>query len=139
MMLALKFGFFVALCLTLLALLLPAADVLAAKMWAASWLPGAAWLDQAEFAAHGDKWTHAILFMALGGLAMGAWRSRSQRLRLAWSLLGLAVVTEVLQAWVPGRSPSLADAVADTLGLAVGAGLGWWVFSNRVLSERGPA
>lgn len=135
---ALKFGFFAALVLALLALLLPAADVLAAKIWVASWLPGARWLDQAEFAAHGDKWTHAILFMALGGLAMGAWRSRSQRLRLAWSLLGLAVVTEVLQAWVPGRSPSLADAVADALGLAVGAGLGG-VFSNRVLSERGPA
>jgi VanZ family protein len=129
-MLALKFGFFAALVLTLLALLLPAADVLAAKTWVASWLPGARWLDQAEFAAHGDKWTHAILFMALGGLAMGAWRSRSKRLRLAWSLLGLAVVTEVLQAWVPGRSPSLADAIADALGLAVGAGLGWWAFTR---------
>ena len=126
----LRVCFALALVLTLLALLLPAADVLAAKIWVASWLPGAAWLDQTELAAHGDKWTHAILFMALGGLAMGAWRSRSQRWRLAWSLLGLAVVTEVLQAWVPGRSPSLADAVADTLGLAVGAGLGWWVFGH---------
>lgn len=133
MTLALKFGFFAALLLTLLALLLPAADLLAAKVWVASWLPGAGWLDQAEFAAHGDKWTHAILFMALGCLAMGAWRSRS--LRLVWSLLGLAVATEVLQAWVPGRSPSLADALADAAGLAVGAGLGWRAFSNRVLSD----
>lgn len=130
MTLALKFGFFAALIVTLLALLLPAPQVLAVKMWVASWLPGAAWLDQADLTQHGDKWTHALLFTTLGWLAMGAWRCRSKRQRLAWSLLVLAVITEVLQAWVPGRSPSLADAVADALGLAVGAGLGWQVFSR---------
>lgn len=130
MTLAMKSGFFAALLITLLALLLPAPQVLAAKVWVASWLPGAAWLDQANLTQHGDKWTHALLFTTLGWFAMGAWRSRSKRQRLAWSLLGLAVITEVLQAWVPGRSPSLADAIADALGLAVGAGLGWWAFSH---------
>lgn len=130
MTLAPKLCFFTALALTLLALLLPAPQVLAAKLWVASWLPGARWLDQADLSAHGDKWTHALLFTTLGWFAMGAWRSRSKRQRLAWSLLGLAVATELLQAWVPGRSPSLADFVADALGLAMGAWLGWRAFSR---------
>lgn len=129
MTLALKLGFFAALVLTLLALLLPAPQVLAAKVWVALWLPGARWLDQADLNAHGDKWTHALLFTTLGWFAMGAWRSRSKRQRLAWSLLGLAVATEALQTWVPGRSPSLADFVADALGLTVGAWLGWRAFT----------
>ena len=130
MTLAPKLCFFTALALTLLALLLPAPQVLAAKLWVASWLPGARWLDQADLSAHGDKWTHALLFTTLRWFAMGAWRSRSKRQRLAWSLLGLAVATELLQAWVPGRSPSLADFVADALGLAMGAWLGWRAFSR---------
>ncbi|MBS4010705.1 MAG: VanZ family protein [Roseovarius sp.] len=128
--LALRFGFFATLAITLLALLLPAPQVLAAKVWVASWLPGAGWLDQTDITAHGDKWTHALLFAALGWFAMGAWRSHSKRQRMVWILMGVAVVTEVLQAWVPGRSPSLADFLADAVGLAAGAWLGWRVFAR---------
>jgi VanZ family protein len=131
MMLLLLRGIFLAvLCLTLMLLLLSATQILAAKIWLASWLPGARWLDEAELTAHADQWTHALLFTTLGGLAMAAWRSRSERQRLGWGLLGLAIATEILQAWVPGRSPSLADAGADALGLVAGGWLGWWALSR---------
>ena len=117
--------------LTVLLLLLPASGLLAAKIWLASWLPGARWMDEAELTAHADKWTHALLFTSLGGLAMVAWRSRAARQQLAWSLLGLAVATELTQTWIPGRSASLADAGADALGLAAGGWLGWRALTRR--------
>lgn len=105
MLLLLRGIFLAVLCLTLMLLLLSATQILAAKIWLASWLPGARWLDEAELTAHADQWIHALLFTTLGGLAMAAWRSRSERQRLGWGLLGLAIATEILQAWVPGRSP----------------------------------
>jgi VanZ family protein len=126
----LKWAFYAALVATLLALLLPAADVLAIKVWAASWLPGVRWLDQANLTqlAHSDKLGHALLFAVLGALATQAWRVPQLRMRWWWALLALGAATEGLQAWVPGRSPSLADLAADALGLllgiAVGLGLG---------------
>ncbi len=131
MLLLLRGIFLAVLCLTLM--LLSATQILAAKIWLASWLPGARWLDEAELTAHADQWIHALLFTTLGGLAMAAWRSRSERQRLGWGLLGLAIATEILQAWVPGRSPSLADAGADVLGLVAGGWLGW-----HALTATGP-
>lgn len=120
--------FFVALVLTLVALLLPAPDVLALKAWAASWLPWGRWLDQEDVThwAHADKLVHAGMFAVLGGLAMSAWRDRSWRVRWWWALLALGVLTEGLQAWVPGRSPSGADVLADALGLGLGVVVSWW-------------
>lgn len=120
-----KLGFLVMLVVTLLALLLPASDVLAVKVWVASWLPGARWMDQADLTNHGDKWTHALLFLSLGWLGMRAWHARQQRQGLALAILLLGIATEILQNWIPGRGPSVADFVADALGLAVGAMLGW--------------
>ena len=134
-----KPAFFATLLSTLLALLLPATEVLVVKDWVASWLLGARWLEQSDIPQHSDKWMHSGLFLTLGFLAICAWRSPLQRWGWVSTLLVLGAVTEFLQAWVPGRSPSLADFVADALGLALGAWLGWWAFSNRVLSERGPA
>jgi hypothetical protein len=120
--------FFVALALTLVALLLPAPDVLALKGWVVSWLPGGRWLDREDVThwAHADKWVHGLMFAVLGGLATSAWRDRWWRVRCCWALLALGVVTEGLQAWVPGRSPSGADVLADALGLVLGVAVSWW-------------
>jgi hypothetical protein len=120
--------FFVALVLTLAALLLPAPDVLALKGWVASWLPGGRWLDREDVThwAHADKWVHGSMFAVLGGLATGAWRDRRWRVRWWGALLALGVLTEGLQAWVPGRSPSGADVLADALGLGLGVVVSWW-------------
>jgi VanZ family protein len=66
------------------------------------------------------------MFAVLGGLATSAWRERWWRVRWWWALLALGVVTEGLQAWVPGRSPSGADVLADALGLVLGVAVSWW-------------
>jgi VanZ family protein len=121
--------FFVALALTLVALLLPAPEVLALKKWVAAWLPGGLWVARENVTdwAHADKLVHAGMFAVLGGLATSAWREPRWRVRWWWALLALGVLTEVLQAWVPGRSPSGADVLADALGLGLGVVMSLWL------------
>ena len=115
--------FVLALLLTLVSLLATGEQVLAAKAWVASWLPFAAELDAADVTHNADKLVHGFLFACMGFWAVRGW---TQRRQLAWVLLGvlwLAPQTEWLQAHIPGRGASLADAVADVLGLAVGVAL----------------
>lgn len=112
--------FVLALLVTLVSLLTPGAQVLAAKVWVASWLPFAATLDAANVSQNSDKLLHATLFGCMGFMAVRGWLHRRQ---LTWVLLGvlwLAPQTEWLQAYVPGRGASLGDVLADVLGLAVG-------------------
>lgn len=87
-----------------------------------------------------DKGVHFIEYGILGWLCAGAsartWPSVSP-----WRTAGFAVFISLLwglsdeihQALVPGRSPELADIVADLLGAIVGA-TGWQLFSNRSVS-----
>lgn len=117
---ALRGLFILALLATLVCLLAPASAVLAAKVWAASWLPLAAALDAADASAYSDKLVHASLFAVLGWLAVRGWVLAPQRWRLMAGLLLFGVLTEALQSQIPGRSASLADWLADALGLAVG-------------------
>lgn len=112
--------FGLALLLTLVCLLAPADAVLAAKVWAASWLPMAAALDAADASAYSDKFVHAGLFALLGALAVRSWLLAPQRLRVVVGLLLVGVLTEALQSRIPGRSASLGDWLADALGLALG-------------------
>ena len=115
-----KLLFVLALLVTLVSLLTPGEQVLAFKVWVASWLPFAAQVDAADVSQNADKLVHATLFACMGFLAVRGW---AQRRQLAWVLLGvmwLAPQTEWLQAYIPGRGASLADALADVLGLAVG-------------------
>ena len=73
-------------------------------------LPGRA----EHFIAHAG----AGFFLALGYFG---WRQRL----VAWSLLALASgMFEMLQNFIPGRSPSLLDAVASSGGLSLGIILG---------------
>ena len=115
-----KLLFVLALLVTLVSLLTPGEQVLAFKVWVASWLPFAAQVDAADVSQNADKLVHATLFACMGFLAVRGW---AQRRQMAWVLLGvmwLAPQTEWLQAYIPGRGASLADALADVLGLAVG-------------------
>jgi VanZ family protein len=70
-----------------------------------------------------DKVAHFVLYSVLGGaLAFGrSWASRSpgHLLLLATGLL-YAISDEIHQSFVPSRTPSAGDLVADALGLAVG-------------------
>ena len=112
--------FALALLVTLVSLLTPGEQVLAFKQWVYTWVPFAVQLDEADITHNSDKLVHATLFACMGFLAVRGW---AQRRQLAWVLLGvmwLAPQTEWLQAYIPGRGASLADALADVLGLAVG-------------------
>lgn len=112
--------FWLALCATLVCLLAPANAVLAAKVWAASWLPMAATLDAMDATTYSDKLVHASMFALLGWLGARSWLLAPQRWRLVIGLLLLGVLTEALQSLIPGRSASLGDWLADALGVAAG-------------------
>lgn len=62
---------------------------------------------------------HFVLFMAMAFFLPWAW----PRLHVVGSLsimLVLGVVVELLQEWIPGRTPSLVDLLLDALGAALG-------------------
>lgn len=79
--------------------------------------------------AGSDKVIHFAIFATDALLALAAFRGRSRRLSLL-GLLVLGVLLEVLQGQVPGRMPSVADALANWAGV-LGAGL-----SRRIATRR---
>jgi VanZ family protein len=78
---------------------------------------------------HLDKIQHGIAYLLLGaacarGLALsGVVRPAIVALAGAGMALGYGASDELHQAFVPGRSPELADLAADGLGALIGAGL----------------
>lgn len=118
-----RLAFAATLAVGLLLLLMPGDAVVATKLWIASWLPYAREIDQADWTAHSDKLEHGLLFALLGALGRRAWQQRHHRAVVIAGLVAVGVLTEWLQAYVPGRSASPWDFAADVLGLA----LGWWV------------
>lgn len=80
-----KVAFWVAVIVTCIVLLVPADNVLAAKVWIASWLPMAAVLDAADVSEHADKLVHASLFTMLGVLGMRGWLRGDQRWRVLFA------------------------------------------------------
>ena len=98
----------------------------------------AAWLQflnrsvhvQGGLLQHVDKLVHLTFFAVL---AFTGWRAFGRRGR-PWLLLGLfsfAVLTEWLQGFVPGRSTSWLDLLANTSGIGVGTWLGMLVWRER--------
>ncbi len=79
--------------------------------------------------AWGDLITNLLVYIPLGLLLMRL-RSRKRRcLACHWLLVVLAgallsATLEYIQAWLPGRTPSLIDLGLNTLGTALGATLG---------------
>jgi len=105
-------------------------------------LPGSAlaaladWLALADTPAPqvsgSDKFVHALLFGLCGLTSLRAWGDRrTHAVRTALALALFAVATETLQLWVPGRSASLGDLVADLLGVLAGMGLAAWTMRSR--------
>jgi hypothetical protein len=118
-------AFVVMLGVTLVALLLPAPELLRLKLWVVRWWPWMLDLSRANDAPGADKWVHGGLFAVLGLLGALAWRGMRARPALLLGLVVLGALTEWLQAYVPGRSMSAADWVADSAGALLGLGLGW--------------
>ena len=62
---------------------------------------------------------------ALISLALGFAYLRIRERIAVWTGLGAAsVIFEVLQTWIPGRSPTMGDALASAMGLSSGLVLG---------------
>jgi hypothetical protein len=118
-------AFVVMLGVTLVALLLPAPELLRLKLWVVRWWPWMLDLSRANDAPGADKWVHGGLFAVLGLLGALAWRGMQARPALLLGLVILGALTEWLQAYVPGRSMSAADWLADSAGALLGLGLGW--------------
>ena len=133
-----RFLFWVSLTASLLILLTPADLVLDSKVWLAHWLPFGKELDALDATQHSDKWIHLTVFAFLGWLGLKAWQEPlAPRRRVLFGLIFMAVGTECLQYWVPGRSASVADLVADLAGLMVGflvarAGTRQWSYVKQV-------
>jgi len=71
-------------------------------------------------AEHGDKFGHATTYALLMWWFGQAWMRRDVRARTAAGVLALGVVLEFAQGWTGFRDFSLADMVADALGIALG-------------------
>lgn len=67
-----------------------------------------------------DKLEHALAYFVLAILGSFAFRERRSLLYLLILLCAMGGVIEVLQAFSPGRSPDLIDAIADGAGAAAG-------------------
>lgn len=68
-----------------------------------------------------DKTEHILAYAALG--LLGGVASRRGIPRLVLGLGTYGAVLELLQAFSPGRSPEVADAVADIIGVCLGVGM----------------
>jgi len=66
-----------------------------------------------------DKAEHAMTFAALMALAWPAYHHRFSAQKLALSLVGYGIAIECIQFFIPSRSFSVLDMVADSIGVAV--------------------
>jgi VanZ family protein len=71
-----------------------------------------------------DKLEHLLSYFALAILGSFAVRERRSLLYLFVLLCAMGGVIELLQAFSPGRSPDIVDAVADGAGAAAGVLIG---------------
>ena len=73
-----------------------------------------------------DKIVHFLFYSVLGATLAWGW-SRARRQVPFWAVLSVGVVYGLVDEWhqsfVPGRSPSLGDALADLMGTVAGFAL----------------
>src|SRR5512147_1719231 len=67
-----------------------------------------------------DKLEHGLAFGVLAFTGAMAFPGRSSLLRLGFGLPCLGALFEILQIFVPGREAAVADALANTIGVAIG-------------------
>jgi VanZ family protein len=67
-----------------------------------------------------DKLEHGLSFGVVAFTGAVAFPSRSSLLRLAFGLPCLGALLEILQIFVPGREAAVGDALANTIGVAIG-------------------
>jgi VanZ family protein len=118
-----RFAFAAILALVLLSVLLPNTELSwMRRHWPWFNLP-MHWIEHAHSVVN---LVHALLFLALGAAArmafpgVRAWRTGS-------AMLLLGVATELMQFFVPGRHPRLADVAVD-----VAAGMAGWAIARAM-------
>lgn len=70
-----------------------------------------------------DKIEHVLAYAGLALLGVATARSATGALSTMCGLIALGIALEVLQAFSPGRSPDLTDALADISGTILGGGV----------------
>ncbi|MEX0738029.1 MAG: VanZ family protein [Pseudohongiella sp.] len=99
------------------ALLEPAFDSL--RAWKSTWWPWPV-SDPGSSGLALDKVSHFFLFALCGALFFRAWQFNLGLVRILAILLAFGVATEIAQYFIPGRSMSVGDMIADAVGLATG-------------------
>ena len=84
-----------------------------------------------------DKLEHGLAFGVVAVAGAMAFPSRSSLLRLGFGLPCLGALFEILQIFVPGREAAVGDALANTIGVAIG--LTPFVIIQLGRIARGPA
>lgn len=74
-----------------------------------------------------DKLEHLLAYAALAACSTQAFEQGRTKLTSYVGLIALGCVLEGLQAYIPGRYPSVADGIANAAGIMVGALLSWMV------------
>jgi hypothetical protein len=74
---------------------------------------------------YSDKLAHFIAYGGMGFLAYISVASVNKRVYLFLLVISLGVVLEFFQLYIPGRSASFVDIMANTLGVIVGYFVGW--------------
>lgn len=81
-----------------------------------------------------DKLAHFLAYGVMGVLASLSVKSISKKVLLFILIIGLGILLELLQFYIPGRSASLFDIIANTLG-AVAGYLAVWLFISVLLNN----
>jgi VanZ family protein len=87
-------------------------------------MPGLPWDKLAHFAIFGGM---LLLVMRANAYLLPLWAPSRRLMVGAATASALGGLLELHQAALPARSAELLDWVADTLGVALAAGLWWWV------------
>jgi VanZ family protein len=88
---------------------------------------------------HIDKFAHLLVYGGLAGLPALFLRRWRPILLLAVALVAVGCAVEVLQHLVPGRKGSVGDALANTIGIALGLAAGRQVRQRIPWFRRGRA
>lgn len=96
------------------------------------WVPGPI-NDLANFRTRwGDVHVHVLMWIVPGFLVSLVARRQRWRLVLVGSVMAWSVVVEVVQpVFAESRRAVLGEAVANVVGVAIGAAIGWWWIRRR--------
>jgi len=79
---------------------------------------------------YSDKLAHFLAYGGMGFLAYMSVDSVKKRFYLFLLIISLGVVLEFFQFFIPGRSASFLDVIANTIGVVSGYFAGWLVLAT---------